>query len=39
VGFLALSGDDRLLPLVSAAHDAGLVIIAIAHAYRRTVRT
>jgi hypothetical protein len=29
---LALSGDDRLLPLVTAAHEAGLPVALIAHA-------
>jgi uncharacterized LabA/DUF88 family protein len=29
---LALSGDDRLLPLISAAHEAGVAIALIAHA-------
>jgi hypothetical protein len=29
---LALSGDDRLVPLVTAAHEAGLTIALIAHA-------
>lgn len=29
---LALSGDDRLLPLVTAAHEAGVPVALIAHA-------
>jgi len=29
---LALSGDDRLLPLLAAAHEAGLPVALIAHA-------
>jgi hypothetical protein len=29
---LALSGDDRLLPLVAAAHEAGVPVALIAHA-------
>lgn len=32
VGALALSGDDRLLPLVRAAHAAGVRVALIAHA-------
>jgi len=31
VQVLALSGDDRLLPLVAAAHAAGLTVVLIAH--------
>lgn len=29
---LALSGDDRLLPLVAAAHEAGVPVVLVAHA-------
>jgi hypothetical protein len=32
VDAVALSGDDRLLPLVSAAHDAGIPVLLVAHA-------
>lgn len=32
VDMLALSGDDRLLPLVSAAHDQGIKVLLVGHA-------
>jgi hypothetical protein len=32
VDAFALSGDDRLLPLVSAAHEEGLPVLLVAHA-------